>query len=146
MPLWPTLSPRGRRVLQAVLYELFAITAVGPALGALFDEPLASSLGLAVLMSTVALLWSLVFNTLFERWEAGRPVKGRSWRRRALHGLGFEGGLALMLTPLVAVWLHLGLGEAFVANLGVMLFFLGYAVVFTWAFDRVFGLPASARG
>ena len=28
---------------------------------------------------------------------------------------------------------------------GILAFFLVYAIAFTWAFDRVFGLPASAR-
>jgi hypothetical protein len=34
---------------------------------------------------------------------------------------------------------------AFVANLAVLVFFFVYATAFTWAFDRLFGLPASAE-
>ena len=34
----------------------------------------------------------------------------------------------------------------FVADLGLMAFFFFYTMAFTWAFDRVFGLPASAAG
>jgi uncharacterized membrane protein len=30
------------------------------------------------------------------------------------------------------------------ANLGLLAFFFVYAIAFTWAFDRVFGLPKSA--
>jgi uncharacterized membrane protein len=30
------------------------------------------------------------------------------------------------------------------ANLALLVFFFLYAIAFTWAFDRVFGLPASA--
>jgi uncharacterized membrane protein len=30
--------------------------------------------------------------------------------------------------------------------LGLLVFFFVYAIAFTWAFDRVFGLPASALG
>ena len=33
---------------------------------------------------------------------------------------------------------------AFVANLGLLVFIFVYAIAFTWAFARVFGLPASA--
>ena len=36
--------------------------------------------------------------------------------------------------------------KAFVADLGLMAFFFFYTMAFTWAFDRVFGLPASAAG
>lgn len=138
------MTPRTRRVLQAVLYEVFAVAAVGPALGVIFGEPMTSTLGLAVLMSSVALTWNYIFNGWFERWEARQPVKGRSLTRRLAHGLGFEGGLVFLLVPIMAWWLDTSLLTAFVANLGILVFFLGYAVVFTWVFDRVFGLPESA--
>lgn len=140
------MTPRTRRVLQAVLYELFALAAVGPALAWLFDEPMGSTAALTVLMSTIALGWNFVFNGWFERWEARQAVKGRSLRRRVLHGLGFEGGLVVMLVPLMAWWLETTLLQAFIADLGVLAFFFVYAIVFTWAFDKVFGLPASAGG
>lgn len=144
MPL--PMQPVTRRLLQAVLYEVFAVAAVGPALGWIFDAPMVSSLLLAVLMSAVALVWNYLFNGWFERWEARQATRGRSWRRRLLHGLGFEGGLVVLLVPVMAWWLDTSLLQAFVADLGVLVFFFVYAVVFTWAFDRVFGLPASADG
>jgi uncharacterized membrane protein len=139
------MSPRTRRVVQAILYEVFAIACVTPMLVFIFDEPPWSSLGLSVTMSSIALAWNYTFNTLFERWEARQVVKGRSWLRRAVHGMGFEGGLALILVPVMAAWLSITWWQAFIADLGILLFFLGYTVVFTWVFDRVFGLPASAQ-
>lgn len=138
------MNPCKRRIVQAVLYETIAVAAVGPALGLLFGEPMGSALALALLMSTIALAWNYVFNGWFERWEARQAIKGRSWARRLMHGLGFEGGLVVMLVPVMAYWLDTSLLEAFVADLGVLAFFFVYAVVFTWAFDRVFGLPESA--
>lgn len=138
------MHPTTRRVVQAVLYEAIAVAAVGPAMGLLFERPVGSTLVLAVVMSTVALLWNYVFNALFERWEARQEVKGRSLRRRLAHGIGFEGGLVVMLVPLMAVWLETSLLNAFLADLGILGFFFVYAVAFTWAFDKLFGLPASA--
>jgi uncharacterized membrane protein len=44
----------------------------------------------------------------------------------------------------MSLWLGISPAAAFVANLGLLAFFFVYAVAFTWAFDRVFGLPASA--
>jgi len=139
------MTPTTRRVVQAVLYEAIAIAAVGPALGALFSEPVGSTIGLAVCMSTVALAWNYVFNGWFEKWESRQPVRGRSFLRRLAHGVGFEGGLLLMLVPIMAWWLNVTLLTAFVADLGILAFFFVYAVAFTWAFDRIFGLPESAR-
>ena len=139
------LSPRRRRVLQAVLYEAIAVAVVAPVLTFVFDEPPLSSMLLTLTMSAIATAWNLGFNAVFERWEARQAVKGRSWRRRVAHGVGFEVGLSLLLIPLMALWMGISLWQALVADAGLMLFFLCYTVVFTWGFDRVFGLPQSAQ-
>ena len=49
-----------------------------------------------------------------------------------------------LLVPLIAWWLDVTLWQALLADLGLMAFFFFYTMGFTWAFDRVFGLPASA--
>jgi uncharacterized membrane protein len=138
------MSPRARRVLQAVLYEVGAVAVVGPVLSVAFDRPAASTLGLAIVLSGIALGWNYLFNTLFERWESRQAVRGRSWLRRLAHGTGFEGGLVVLLVPVMALWLDIAPLAAFLANLGLLAFFFVYAIAFTWTFDRLFGLPASA--
>ena len=50
----------------------------------------------------------------------------------------------LFLVPLFAWWFDIGLWQALVMDLGLLVFFLVYTFVFNWCFDRVFGLPASA--
>lgn len=140
------MHPITRRVLQAVLYEVGAIALTGPILGVAFDASVGSALLLATIMSSIALAWNYVFNALFERWEAKQAVKGRSVWRRLAHGIGFEGGLAVMLVPLMTYWLQTSLLEALLAEVGILLVFFVYAIAFTWAFDKCFGLPASAVG
>jgi uncharacterized membrane protein len=44
----------------------------------------------------------------------------------------------------MSLWLDISPTAALLANLGLLVFFFVYAIAFTWAFDRVFGLPASA--
>ncbi|MGY4495877.1 PACE efflux transporter [Pseudomonas sp. TE3610] len=132
-----------RRITQALLYEGIAVLCVGPLLNGLFEQGLGYSTALAVVISLVALAWNLVFNLGFERWERRQPDPTRTGRRRLLHALGFEGGLTLMLTPLVAVWLGIGLWEALVTDVGLFAFFFFYALVFQWGFDRVFGVPTA---
>jgi uncharacterized membrane protein len=138
------MSPLTRRIVQAILYEAIAIAFVGPVLSLAFDEPPTSTFGLAVVLSTIALTWNYVFNWLFERWESRQAVRGRSFARRLAHGTGFEGGLTILLIPVMSLWLHISPAAAFVANLGLLLFFFFYAIAFTWVFDRAFGLPVSA--
>ncbi len=138
------MSPRNRRLLQAVLYEVFAIAFVGPVLSLAFSKPASSTLVLAVILSSIALGWNYVFNAIFERWESRQRVKGRSFTRRLAHGIGFEGGLTVLLIPVMSLWLNITPLDAFIANLGLLAFFFVYAIAFTWAFDRIFGLPQSA--
>ncbi len=137
------MTPRTRRLLQAVLYEIFAIAFVGPVLSLAFDAPPTSTLALAIVLSSIALAWNYVFNTLFERWESRQSRKERSLPRRLAHATGFEGGLVVILLPVMSLWLDISLLAAFLANLGLLAFFFVYAFAFTWAFDRVFGLPES---
>jgi uncharacterized membrane protein len=138
------MHPVTRRIVQAVLYELGGLVIAMTILGNLFDTALGSVFLLSVIMSTTALLWNYAFNAMFERWEATQITKGRSVWRRMAHGVGFEGGLTLFLVPLMAYWLETSLLEALFAQIGILLVFLIYTIAFTWAFDKVFGLPASA--
>ena len=131
-----------RRVLYVALYELIAIGVVTLALGLLTEHGWGSSGGLAVGSSLIAVLWNLVFNHFFERWERRQPTRGRSAARRVAHAIGFEGGLLLFLVPFFAWWLGVSLWHALLMDLGLLLFFLVYNFVFAWAFDRLFGLPA----
>jgi len=133
-----------RRVVFVALYELIAI-AVSSLLFMAIGQDAGASGAMAVAASVIAIVWNVSFNTLFEKWEARQRVKGRSVLRRVVHAVGFEGGLALVLIPLMAWWFGVGLWEATLMEAGLLLFFLVYTYVFNWSFDRVFGLPASAQ-
>jgi uncharacterized membrane protein len=140
------MTPTTRRIVQAALYEGIAIAVVTPTLMLAFSHPPGSAFLLSALMSSIALTWNYLFNLVFERWETRQIVKGRSLARRIAHGVGFEGGLALILLPVMAYWLEVSLWAAFVADVGLLAFFFVYTVAFTWVFDKIFGLPLSAQG
>ena len=133
-----------RRVVFVGLYEFIAIVVCSVLFMAIGQEA-ASSGAMAVVSSAIAIAWTVVFNWLFERWEARQRRKGRSVLRRVVHAIGFEGGIAAMLIPLMAWWFEISLWEATVLEAGILTFFLIYTYVFNWCFDRIFGLPASAQ-
>ncbi|MDD2544658.1 MAG: PACE efflux transporter [Burkholderiaceae bacterium] len=133
-----------RKVVYVGLYEALAIVATTAGLSALSGEGLLTSGGLAAATSAVAVVWNLLFNTIFETWERRQRVRGRSLGRRLAHAIGFEGGLVALLVPLIAGWYGIGLWPAFLMDLGLLLFFLVFTFVFNAVFDRVFGLPAAA--
>lgn len=139
------MQGKARKVVQAILYEVIAVACVAPALALMFDAGMAHSTVLSVLMSGIAMSWNMGFNWAFERWEARQPQRRRTFLRRLLHALGFEGGLVLILLPLVAFWMDISLWAALLTNLALFLFFFVYAFVFQWGFDKVFDVPVSAQ-
>lgn len=138
------MSPILRRIVYVTAFEGIAIGFSALIFLMLGHDETSSGLA-AVISSTVAVVWNLVFTTMFEWWEARSAVRGRSVLRRLVHAALFEGGLAVVLTPVLAVLLGISIGEAFVTNLGLLLYFLVYTYLFNFAFDRIFGLPQSAK-
>ncbi len=141
----PLLQGPWRRVVYVGLYELLAIVATSFGLAAMTGESAAHSSFIAAATSAIAVIWNVLWNGLFERWEARQSQRGRGLGRRVAHALGMEGGLVVLLVPLLAWWFSVGLWQAFVMDLGLLLFFLFYTFVFNWACDRIFGLPTSAQ-
>lgn len=133
-----------RKIVYISLYEAIAILLCSIGFVLASDQGFGRASVLSVACSVVAVAWNLVFNHCFEWWESRQPVRGRSMRRRVAHAVGFEVGLLLWLVPLIAWWLEVSLWHALVMDIGLALFFLGYTFTFTWAFDKVFGLPQSA--
>jgi uncharacterized membrane protein len=133
-----------RKIVYVSLFELIAIGITTTALAQLSGQGMAHSGALAGMSTAIALLWNLLFNSLFEWWEARQRLRGRTLLRRVAHALCFESGLVMMLVPLFAWWLHITLWQAMVMDIGLLLFFLAYTFVFNLVFDRVFGLPRSA--
>lgn len=134
-----------RKVVYITLYEFIAITMSTAGLALLSGAQMGHASVAAVAASAIAVVWNLVYNTLFERWEARQARRGRSVWRRVAHAIGFEAGLVITLVPLFAWWLDISLWQAFVLDLGLIVFFLVYTFVFNLAFDKIFGLPASAQ-
>lgn len=139
------MTPNHRKIVYAVSFETLGTLVASAYLWVASDASAASSLALSILTATIALSWSFVFNTIFEAWETRQSVKGRSLKRRTAHALLFEGGLVLICIPVMAWWLQVGYLEALVYEAGLIVLFILYTYLFTWGFDRVFGLPASAR-
>jgi len=133
-----------RRVVFVGLYELIATIACS-ILFIVIGQDVAASGVMAVVSSMIAVAWNLIFNWFFERWELRQTKKGRSFLRRVVHAIGFEGGIAAMLIPLMAWWFDITLWEATVLEAGILVFFMIYTFVFNWSFDRIFGLPAGAQ-
>ncbi|SCK06934.1 multidrug/biocide efflux PACE transporter [Vogesella sp. LIG4] len=123
------------RIFHAVLYEACAMAMLVPLGSWLAGADLGHMGALALMMSSIAMLWNMLFNTLFERLE-----RRYGWRRtpsvRCLHAIGFEGGMLLLTIPVIAWWLQCNLWQALMMDIGVLLFFLVYTYLFNWSYDH----------
>lgn len=141
----PSLSPARRRILFALAFEAIGFVCSSLILLAFSHADTATATSAAAGCMVIALIYNYLFNWGFEAWEKRQSVKGRSLKRRLMHGTLFEAGLIFLMVPFLAWIMQITLWQAFLYDAGLLIFFAIYTVVFTWAFDRIFGLPASAR-
>lgn len=122
------------RIFQAVGFELLAILICTPLLAWLMKKPMLEMGAVTVLIALLALGWNVVFNRYFDRMLERMNVAHNAWVR-VVHALLFEGGLIVMGVPLIAWWLSVSLWQAFLLDIGVLLFFLPYTYVYHWGYD-----------
>lgn len=134
-----------RKLVYVSLYELLSLILLSLTFNLFSDEGLAHAGVLGGITVLIAVSWNLVYNILFEYWEKHQITKGRSLARRLGHAAGFEVSLLLLTLPLFAWWLEISLLDAFMLDAGLTLFFVLFTFVYNWIFDRLFGLPLSAR-
>ncbi|MBP1327212.1 putative membrane protein [Leucobacter exalbidus] len=138
-------TPVLRRIAFVIGYEGLSLIFTIFVLGALLGHGGGESTLTAVLVTITATAWNYVWNLLYEMIERRRGMRGRGIWSRAIHAFGYEGGVLVFTVPLVAFILGVSLLEAFAIEGGLLVFFLVFTLVYTWGFDRVCGLPASAR-
>ncbi|MNE62766.1 Bacterial Transmembrane Pair family protein [compost metagenome] len=105
-------------------------------LSLVLDKSLAHMGALTLMFSTVAMLWNMLFNSLFDRAQRSLGFQ-RTLPVRLAHAVLFELGLIVALVPLAAWWLSIGLVEAFLLDIGLLLFFLPYTLAFNWTYDTL---------
>ena len=124
------------RVIHAVSFEGLATLILAPTAAWLMQRSVLEMGGLSVLLATLAMVWHLIYNAAFDRlWPVSRVV--RTLKVRALHAIGFESGFILIGVTAVALILGVSLIQAFMLEIGFMLFFLPYTMLFNWVWDTL---------
>jgi len=133
------------RLRHTILFELIALVTCTPLASWILDKDLSRIGAMAIFLSCSAMVCNYAFNLVFDHMlkKLGRPVHHRPPRLRVIHALLFEGSFLVITVPVVAWWLDMTLWAAFVTDLGFAGFFLIYAYVFNWAYDRIFPMPVS---
>ena len=130
------------RLRHAISFEIIALILVIPAGAILFDVPLHDFGVVGIVSATLATLWNLGYNVLFDlalQRLTGTTLKSRIVR--VLHALVFEAGLLMVLLPFIAWYLGISLWDAFVLDIALAAFYLVYSYVFNLIYDTLFPLP-----
>jgi uncharacterized membrane protein len=124
------------RIIHAVSFEGLATLILAPTAAWLMQRSVVEMGGLSILLATLAMVWNLIYNAIFDRiWPVSRVV--RTLKVRALHAIGFECGFITIGVTAVALLLGVSLIQAFMLEIGFMLFFLPYTMLFNWVWDTL---------
>ncbi|WP_413714244.1 PACE efflux transporter [Serratia marcescens] len=133
-----------RKLVYVTAYELIGMTISALGLALLSGHAPSSTGPLAVVITTIAVSWNFIYNYLFEWWESRQVSRTRTLKRRILHAVGFQLTLVVYLIPLIAWWMGITLWQALLLDMALIVIIPCYTFLFNWAFDKLFGLPASA--
>ena len=133
------------RVRHALLFEAVALAIFIPGSALVFGQPIEHMGVIGIASATIATLWNFVFNLGFDR--ALLRLRGSVHKTMAIriaHTFLFEAGLVIMLIPMIAWYLGIGLWAAFLMDLAIVTFYLVYGFLFNIAYDRIFPITGLA--
>ena len=125
-----------RRIIHALSYEIILLIIIALALSFIFQMPMEVTGTLGIAMAVTSVIWNMVFNHFFEKFEAKRHLK-RTVGVRILHAIGFEGGLMLVTIPMVAYAMNMSIGQAILLDLSMTSCILVYTFIFQWCYDAI---------
>lgn len=125
-----------RRWVHALSYEVILLVIIALALSYVFEMPMQVTGGLGIAMAVTSVLWNMLFNHYFEKFEAKRQLH-RTFKIRILHAIGFEGGLMLATIPMVAYALEISMLQAILIDLLMTLSILLYTFIFQYCYDHI---------
>ncbi|WP_305825824.1 PACE efflux transporter [Massilia brevitalea] len=134
------------RVRHALMFEAVALAIFIPGSAVVFNQPMNHMGVIGIASATIATLWNFVFNMGFDR--AMLRLRGsvqKTMAIRVTHTFLFEAGLVVMLIPMIAWYLGIGLWAALLMDLAIVTFYLVYGFLFNIVYDLVFPVAPVGR-
>jgi uncharacterized membrane protein len=91
---------------------------------------------IATVIAVMALLWNMLFNSLFDAWLKRSRLR-KNVRIRVLHAFLFELGLICGALPFIMWWLKISLWDALTLDIGLILFYLPYTYIYSLVYDTL---------
>ncbi|MDO6544042.1 PACE efflux transporter [Photobacterium sanguinicancri] len=127
---------RLERLFHAITFEVIAVSLSIIGLAIFTDHNISHLSGTMIVIATIAMIWNVIFNWIFDKFVQGQKEK-RSLKIRIVHVLLFEAGLLFATVPVMAYILNVSILEALAMDIGVTIFITVYAFVFNLAYDHI---------
>ena len=134
------------RIRHTLSFEIIGLMIAIPLGALIFHHPMEQIGVVTVVASLIATMWNYFYNLGFD--HAMKRLTGsvvKSVPVRIGHAVLFELGLLALMLPFVAWYMGFSLFDAFLLDLSLAVFYMVYAFVFNWAYDRVFPIPGEAK-
>ncbi|WP_028109473.1 PACE efflux transporter [Ferrimonas futtsuensis] len=123
------------RILHTLLFEAFALIIIVGIVPLFLQVATHTIAGISIALSLIAMGWNYAYNLMFDKMF-GEDRTSRSPLIRLGHGLGFELGLLPLTLPVLMWALNKSLWQVLLLDIGFILFFLVYAIIFNWGYDK----------
>ena len=130
------------RIRHALSFEIIGLLIIIPLGAVVFSMP-AEDIGVVgVVSATIATAWNYIYNLGFDHAMQRRMgTTQKTTLIRVAHAVMFELGLLIVLMPFSAWYLGISIMHALVMDISFALFYVVYAFIFNWSYDRLFPLP-----
>ncbi len=133
---------RNDRLRHAIGFEFIGLLIAAPLASWITGVGLNHMGPLALIFSLLATVWNYVYNIGVD--QLLMKYQGHIHKtlcQRVLHTFGFEAGLLIVALPIMSWWLNVSILEALVLDLSFVAFYLVYAFIYNWSYDKVFPIP-----
>lgn len=123
------------RFIHSILFEIMLIVIFTFVLQYITSHGVGKVFTLVISITVIAVTWNFIFNWIFDKYVTGAR-EDRNLKVRSIHAILFELGLILPTLPLIAYYLKMTLLEAFLMDIGFIIFVLIYAIIYNYIYDR----------
>lgn len=129
------------RIRHAIIFEVLGLILIVFIL-AQFGFDMAHTGIMGIVFSVLATGWNYIYNIWFDqgmmKWKR---TYEKNFTDRVIHAVLFELGLLVVTLPIIAWWLGISLWQAFILDIGLVIFYLIYAYLYNLAYDKIFPIP-----
>ncbi|CAI3933962.1 PACE efflux transporter [Commensalibacter papalotli (ex Botero et al. 2024)] len=127
------------RVRHALMFEVVGLILFIPCSVWVFNHSVTDMGVIGIFSSVAATIWNFIYNLGFDKTLIFlRGYVKKSLKIRVIHTILFEVGLTLVTLPGIAWYLQISFLDAFIMDMGIVIFYLVYAFFFNIAYDFIF--------